>query len=73
MEAAIVAIAVLACPVGMGAMMWFMARGKKDKDQVPGTLERDASLDQLREEQARLDAQIVRLERDRRDGATTAS
>ncbi len=31
MESIFLAAAVLACPVGMGAMMWFMARGKRNE------------------------------------------
>jgi hypothetical protein len=29
MENVLLGAAVLACPVGMGLMMWFMGRGKK--------------------------------------------
>lgn len=51
-------LVLLACPVGMGLMMWFMARGMGDRkrDTKPG------SIDDLRAEQARLAAQIERLE-----------
>lgn len=51
-------LALLACPVGMGLMMWFMARGSREgkRDASPG------SIDDLRAEQARLAAQIERLE-----------
>jgi hypothetical protein len=27
----------LMCPIGMGAMMWFMMRGSKNKQATPGT------------------------------------
>lgn len=50
-------LAVLACPIGMGAMMWFMMRGDK-KAPVAHTVDTDselsglrAELDQLRAEQ----------------------
>ena len=60
MEGALVALAVLACPVGMGLMMWFMSKGmKRDGAQSPSA---PVSLEELRDEQARLRAQIDQLE-----------
>ena len=62
MENAFLALAILACPIGMGVMMWVMARGlggKKDDAASPGEVER------LRSEQERLSAEVKRLERER--------
>lgn len=57
MEGVVVALAILACPVGMGLMMWFMAKGmRRGKRAGP----RD--LDDLRDEHRRLGEQIERLE-----------
>jgi hypothetical protein len=61
MESVLVVAAVLACPVGMGLMMWFMARGMRRKDDAP---ERRAGLEDLRAEHDRLGAEIERLEGD---------
>lgn len=62
MESIFLGAAVLACPVGMGAMMWFMAKGmRKDK---PAAEQADAATD-LRAEHARLGGEIERLERGR--------
>ena len=60
-------LAFLACPVGMGAMMWFMMRGNKSQRQSgpetpPPDPGRPASLELLREEHDRLGAEIGRLE-----------
>ena len=44
MESVLFGLAFLACPVGMGAMMWFMARGRRGK----GKEEPSASLEGLR-------------------------
>jgi hypothetical protein len=60
MEGVVIALAVVACPVGMGLMMWFMAKGmKRDSGQ---SRPEGASLEELRDEQARLSAQIDQLE-----------
>ena len=58
METLLVGIAALACPVGMGAMMWFMAKGmRSDRDGA-----RERSIDELRAEHARLGGEIERLD-----------
>jgi hypothetical protein len=64
MESVLLALAVLACPVGMGVMMWFMAKGmRKQSKRAP-----DASIDDLRAEHGRIGEQIESLERARVDG-----
>lgn len=62
MEGAVAALALLACPVGMGLMMWFMSRGKKE-----GSEEDRPSLDELRAEHQRISSEIERY--DQVDGA----
>lgn len=54
MSQVLFSLALLACPVGMGLMMWFMMRGKKHGNEdsspsstVPAT---DAELTKLRAE-----------------------
>ena len=54
------ALALLACPVGMGLMMWFMARGQRERKAEP----KDMSLTELKAEQSRLDAEVRRARRE---------
>jgi hypothetical protein len=63
METVFFSIAALACPIGMGAMMWFMGRGMRRKNTEPTT---PPSLETLREEHRRLGDEIDRLEHDDR-------
>jgi hypothetical protein len=55
-------LAALACPVGMGAMMWFMGKGMRTRE--PRADLRAGSAEDLREEHRRLGAEIERLESD---------
>lgn len=56
-------LALLACPVGMGAMMWFMSRGMGGRRDS-----KSPSASELRTERSALDDEIARLERaERRD------
>jgi flagellar basal body-associated protein FliL len=58
-------LALLACPVGMGAMMWFMSKGmmggNKDKEEE-GPQAEATTVENLRDQQQRLAADIARLE-----------
>jgi hypothetical protein len=66
-ENVLLGLAALACPVGMGLMMWFMAKGtRKDERAVSDA---PGSLDELRAEHRRLGAEIDRLE----DNSTRSS
>jgi hypothetical protein len=67
MEAGLIALAALACPIGMGLMMWFMAKGMggmggEKKDAQSPEQPEETSLAELKAEQARLGAEIERLE-----------
>ncbi len=65
------ALAVLACPVGMGAMMWFMMRGGQQGQQMgqsSGPMESSTDLER-ETELARLRAEIdeIRAKQTERD------
>lgn len=59
METLILTLVLLACPVGMGVMMWFMMRDKQAGSAHSGA--RSESVADLREEQRRIAAEIDRL------------
>ncbi len=64
------ALAILACPVGMGAMMWFMMRGKRHGQQVGQSSDpMNSSIDRDRETElsrvrAEIDERANQVERD---------
>src|SRR4051794_21521170 len=60
-ESVFLVLAVLGRPVGMGLMMWFMAKGNKSSPQTTTTDDR-SSVEELRAEQQRLAAAIERLD-----------
>jgi hypothetical protein len=67
---ALLPLALLACPIGMGLMMWFMARGMRGEKREDGAdrAAASASLDELQSEHERLGAEIARLDGERGNG-----
>lgn len=61
MESILLSLAFLACPLGMGLMMWFMAKGMR-KSSAPAQPPHHASVEQLREEHRRLGEELERLD-----------
>lgn len=58
-------LALLACPVGMGAMMWIMSKGMMGANKPNGTEDPQAqsdSVEDLRKQQQKLADDIARLE-----------
>ena len=66
MEGVLLSLAVLACPLSMVVMGWFMVRGKRRDKSAPQEVN---GADDLRAQHARLGAEIERLERDREPAA----
>jgi len=61
MNGVLVGAAALACPVGMGLMMWFMAKGTRKRGEPDGEPVASRNIEALREEHRRLGEQIERL------------
>lgn len=60
MNSVLVGAAALACPVSMGLMMWFMAKGMgREKEPRIGE---GSNVEALREEQRRLGERIEQLD-----------
>lgn len=70
MEALLPTLALLACPIGMGLMMFLMARGNRSRQRdAPTAAQRSTtpadhpmSLEVLREEHRRIGDEIERLD-----------
>jgi hypothetical protein len=56
----LLAAAALACPVGMGLMMWFMMRGQHDTGTAAHDPDRDAEITALRSEIDQIKAERAR-------------
>lgn len=59
MSETLLTLAVLACPVGMGAMMWMMMRGGGKSDAKQPHSGNDAELSRLRAEVEQMKAERV--------------
>jgi len=62
MESVLLGLAVLACPVGMGLMMWFMAKGMRSGSKPDAKAA--TSVEEFQAEHRRLGDEIERLERE---------
>ncbi|MEO5321025.1 hypothetical protein PV761_20860 [Arthrobacter sp. CC3] len=64
MSEVLLPLALLACPLTMGLMMWFMMRGGKDSSEPSPPADNDAELAKLR-------AQVDQLRAAQREAAGT--
>jgi hypothetical protein len=69
MKELLYSLPLLACPVGMGLMMWFMMRGKKEPQPRTGAPSPDAGTDA---QIASLRAELDQLRAGQRDVAAPA-
>ena len=69
MSESLYTLALLACPVGMGAMMWMMMRGQH-KTAEPDTAAKQAELTALRAELDQLQAERREAQRAGTNGET---
>jgi len=61
MHGVLIGTVALACPVGMGLMMWFMARGSRRSSGARDEPAAPQNIEALRDEHRRLGEQIERL------------
>lgn len=67
MPESLYALALLACPLGMGVMMWVMMRGNKQQPPAPDTATKQAELAGL---QAQIDQLQAQRDHERSNAAT---
>lgn len=62
----LILVAVLACPIAMGGMLWMMNKNMAQRDEMgkaprPARATREARLAELRQQQGAIEAQIADL------------
>ncbi len=72
MDGALLTLAVLACPVGMGVMMWFMMRGQSGKTDAGKTDAQPQASAHSNDEIAELRTEIEQLKAERAQRRSSA-
>jgi hypothetical protein len=72
-ENVLVGLAVLACPVGMGLMMWLMMKRMRGGSERREEVASGRDLDALRDEHRRLGVEIAEFERSQGSNGSAAS